>query len=924
MNLSRSSITSSLLLILVSVLCFQGIVANELTLSAIDSAYVTDLNPADKKNYGVDEVYIASHFDETASETGDRTFYSEIAYYFDSNAFPSFNRIKNIYLEATVRTCGAENYFRSGESNQYELARKYVGDQDQKCGLHELRVLLDKSNMTKAQENTSDKERFAIVIQVKPNGSTLYFGANNENVDYIPRMVVEMSQEESDIELKLSGPDQVSQGASADFQAVISNLGGSVDNSVTFNVEFPEGFSLASINSGLPSFSCDNLPCSLPEIAPSESISLDVGFTVSPLTPFGETEITGIAQTERDDVNPDNNIDVLVLNVTEPFNQTDQCLNITNCDSCVAQEFCGWCADTEECIPVSDFNEIDECDVFYLDSCDSCDDIPQLFEFGGEMNHPPEPQVNIHYNPNDQKFHFTVDAAYLRERSSYFIDFVKFNYPSNGEYEVTNCENRETNWKQSRTEDFHKQWLSAAHAHQPGALGTSQFKAYGPSGIWQLESMSCDKIQYSTALTLSDMLTCQDREGTPSVAFNHIPGTSIAELSGELYVSIVIPVDPESGPSEGFTVLEYRYPFTFQFNLELSHSVSISGVAQEDVSNFISMKPMIESYGINDHKLLELNLKTRLEGAEGAHLDNPSVLSIIPVSVSTRPKLECEVPCEQEWKITSEQALQDYIDDYQVSWKITNCNAQGNCEDSGRTAKLKMSLALSHPIQQMGKDDFEAQISVHNSLDSSEVNQGPYEQGDFVFLKKELVLNKNQENSYHLMIENVWICYPSVSSYTPVWDPENDHYGCSQAHGKELPESNILQIIKEGSPERKGKAAAFEAQIHSPQESVLPHWSSAGVSMKAQPMTSNDRTYMVHIESTIVPRYDDAATGWKTVTLLRSDNALTMVSIKGSGDTTDRDESNEPSAVGSWASPSCQLHALGMIMTLIFVLVSLI
>ncbi len=112
-----------------------------------------------------------------------------------------------------------------------------------------------------------------------------------------------------------------------------------------------------------------------------------------------------------------------------------------------------------------------------MPSDDACADI--FDPVGTSTVTPPQPEITIEYDNNEQKFHFTVIAQYLLQGYTWVIDFAPFTGDitkgANG-LAATNCENRVKSDLDNR--DFAAFWNAAPAADYPDALNSENFLAY--------------------------------------------------------------------------------------------------------------------------------------------------------------------------------------------------------------------------------------------------------------------------------------------------------------------------------------------------------------------------------------------------------------------------------------------------------------
>jgi len=478
----------------------------------------------------------------------------------------------------------------------------------------------------------------------------------------------------------------------------------------------------------------------------------------------------------------------------------------------------------------------------------------------------PQPNVTIDFDLANMNFKFSVDADYVREDTTWVVDFGRWDFRSRSIAIPQSCENRLAS-SYAQATSLSQYFASGSDAYATGALNGLQNLAYGPANGWNQTAVSCNRVRYAREMSFSELLGCNDLAGNSLIKFNSLSLTSMLQYDGVLYVTSVNPIWKNAVTKDqitGYETVEFQYPFLFKFGSMINDVVAISA------TNNFNMR--VENVKLNSDNKLQVTLRTEIKSDNGDFLYNgiitngafpvtmvENVTSASSSELNNGVRVTCNQVdgiCYQEWTVTSTNTQPTYQGSFDELWAVAVCQALGNCDKTNPNAPTvtgQYKVAMDVIETKVGQNDFKTKITTHKEIAMANLFSGPFKAGDRVYVRDQLSVQTVDANKFSIKVNNAWICFPSDNTYVPKWNPTLNQFGCSQPIAGKLPASNLIQLIKTKlvSPANTVEAA-FDTLLHAAQSlDALPYKSTVAFSFLAQSLAFQDAVYYIHIETEV-------------------------------------------------------------------------
>jgi hypothetical protein len=472
---------------------------------------------------------------------------------------------------------------------------------------------------------------------------------------------------------------------------------------------------------------------------------------------------------------------------------------------------------------------------------------------------PEIPRTYIGFNDFYKKFQFRVEANYYRENVTWVVDFDKWDETNRQINQPNNCENRLANSYSGL--NFTEYWHSGPHASAE-YLNTLDYPTYGPSGKWKLVPMSCTKVLYEAFLTWDELLGCRGSTGHQLVNFNYLEESKVMQYSGYMTVTAVEPFDGDDH-SRGYRTTEFNFQFALNFNTYCHDVMNMTS----DYSFQLSVRySKLTALGV-----IQVRLITTIESDNGSYLyygqlaglDEGADGNVTDISGIQGP---CSVDgkrCVQYWDAEIRTSHRMYNGVIYVHFYVMECNANGQCvkTPNGVTGRFTLETALNENYLGLNYD-IGCHMSKYNNKFENEYN-GIFHSSDTVYLKSALNLNAEDYDNFELRVQNFWICYTDDPNYVIEYAPLKGKFGCMRLVPGFIEDNTRIHLIYGTTIlNQTERERAFKATIYEPKSnSALPYWSNIGISFAAQPLTTLNKTFSIHVEIIISQRMDEIIDG---------------------------------------------------------------
>lgn len=497
---------------------------------------------------------------------------------------------------------------------------------------------------------------------------------------------------------------------------------------------------------------------------------------------------------------------------------------------------------------------------------------PSLFKrvsgsgFYQTKNPIPQPNVTIDFNTASFSFGFALNTTFFAQGqdTTWVIDFAPFDFRTRALNLPNNCENRlASSYAGVSVANF---WKSANHSMQVGALGTTNFLAYGPSNGWNMVPNQCNGVTFSRTFSFNQLLGCQGSNSLPLIGTANWPSTNMLSYRGSLYATAVSPIWRSSAKDAitGYETVEFSYPFEFKFGSLVNDVVAISS------TNNFNMRVL--NVKLNDENKLVITLRTDLATTTGDFLHKqlvttaPFAVGMIENVTNVDPSLldsngkrkACSLvdgKCYQEWTITSNDVLTTYQGNFGLVWAIAECiNGQCNVNDpSPKTVTGTFAVTMDVVEKKVGTGDFKTKLTTYKAPAMTTEFAGPFRAGDRVYVRDQLSVQPADVEKFSIRVTNAWVCFPDDSTFVPKWNPAQNMYGCSRESAK-IPAANIIQIINNRiATSDNAVQQSLNTLLHAAKSlAALPYSTTVAFSFLAQALSFQDAIYYIHVETEVL------------------------------------------------------------------------
>ncbi|KAL6046591.1 hypothetical protein QOT17_022119 [Balamuthia mandrillaris] len=250
-----------------------------------------------------------------------------------------------------------------------------------------------------------------------------------------------------------------------------------------------------------------------------------------------------------------------------------------------------------------------------------CTDIPDLGSTPSFFA-PPTPAVTISLDV--LRIHFQIDAAYIRNQSSYLIDFWDFDVtPGTGDHANgvnRTCSNHDA--ASLSPYEFTEGWLTSpqadfdgdVHASIPDALDNPDYVPYYTTNtVWSVAALSCSQVRFTASIPVSALVRNTQptdcfyaRDSDPAAS-----STTGLAYAASLYINVVRPRDMEDVDA-GYFKTTFIYPFQFSI-AETVTDLEATSEEWDFVVNILDFD-VVHSGGSEG---LTITLRTVIEDPEG-------------------------------------------------------------------------------------------------------------------------------------------------------------------------------------------------------------------------------------------------------------------------------------------------------------------
>eukprot|EP01083_Nonionella_stella_P084379 233577_1 len=130
--------------------------------------------------------------------------------------------------------------------------------------------------------------------------------------------------------------------------------------------------------------------------------------------------------------------------------------------------------------------------------------------------------------------------------TTYVIDFEDFDAHKSSIRDPGTCQNRVATDLTESAASWDTLWSYSESPGLSGHLGTANYLAYPPPGVWSVEMADIETachVVYTASLTWAQLMDCTGSDGTPFVT--PVDSEDALTLSGTVYINVVSPFSPK-------------------------------------------------------------------------------------------------------------------------------------------------------------------------------------------------------------------------------------------------------------------------------------------------------------------------------------------------------------------------------------------
>lgn len=451
---------------------------------------------------------------------------------------------------------------------------------------------------------------------------------------------------------------------------------------------------------------------------------------------------------------------------------------------------------------------------------------------------PPLPTGEIGWNNQTHTLDFAVTSQYLRDTHTMLVDFADFNIDNDNIRDATVCGNR----PDLTGMPFAYLWESAETLDQPQSIG-GMFGAYPSTDgtKWTVEAPSCDEITYSTKLSLSEMMSCRNREGGYAITIannGHGDGQDIV-YEGAMFWNVIRPIDTANEDS-GYA--RFRTVFPFKFSFQSRFTAIVNSVSE------ILFRIFIRSAQLDTNGNLSFVVETQYPGTG---LTNPTVTSGPSVLVSQGaipaacPNNGPDDICIQKWTYTKNTWTTNDNGAYTFGW-MSGSHAL--------SAVMTIEQEQHDPVVELGIVYGECTLHVFDSSEDNmrggvgevDTSKFKFNPQDEILVRANIDLEVADRTNFDAHVVNAWICYTTIDGYAIEYDAHKGKLGCQDP--LVLANGESIQLIDDYLVSDKIAATPFNARLVQDGTWNLPVGPSAGIGFSAFPITHRPNPYAIQLE----------------------------------------------------------------------------
>jgi len=430
-----------------------------------------------------------------------------------------------------------------------------------------------------------------------------------------------------------------------------------------------------------------------------------------------------------------------------------------------------------------------------------CTGIPDLGS-AGSFSAPPLPTVNIALSGLEVQFNVT--ATYIRNDTTWMIDFWDFNSAPGGDSADgtgrTCCNHVPSHYPA----EFPEWWWSAVRATYDSAINPTISNAlndvlypnYDPQGsIWTIYPVDCSTVLFTATIPVSHLVrnTTSDCHYSPSLSAATTPNGLV--YSGSLYVNAIRPRNYTEADA-GYYKSTFIFPFSFSLQSTVSDLYSVSSKWNFDVA--------IETLNAafqGGSPGLTMELQTTVFGTS---LQNaPEIVNFTVLSFPTSPyesiqttRLSDNGKCSGSdtgsciilWKVfvpevarsnfgTQNEYNLQYTGQYDFRWTT----AAGDYLQ----ADIFVTESAANPTTNLTQipvpstvDFFKSESTMQNLTNSGLGGSPEYTSGEQIWVRQSFDVSPSDVKAFIFTLKSAWVCYSSEAFFTPTL--ANGGTGCSQ------------------------------------------------------------------------------------------------------------------------------------------------
>ncbi|KAL6061767.1 hypothetical protein QOT17_012663 [Balamuthia mandrillaris] len=431
-----------------------------------------------------------------------------------------------------------------------------------------------------------------------------------------------------------------------------------------------------------------------------------------------------------------------------------------------------------------------------------CSGIPDLGS-AGSFSAPPAPSVTI--TLNGLQVQFQVDVAYIRNQSSYMIDFWDFDItPTTGDSADgagRTCSNHDD---ANFVADFADWWFSSpqadydsvVHASIPDALDNTDYMPYVTTGTeWAVTAVDCDTVRFTSSIPVSALVR-NTEAGDCSYSGDTDPAASATGLdyTANLFVNVIRPRD-EDDDAAGY----YKTTFVFPFTFSIAETVTDLDVISEEWDFEVNILDFDVTHSGGNEGLV-FTFRTLIQDPDRVTpVNSPNILQAgfaatnYPLkaardAASEQPTLtrvgdngNCAGstnPCIITWTADFDELTQpqaggesnfnaQYTGEFEFTWTTTGGDVL--------QANIYVDISAEDPDTDLGEipvpsaiEFFETQAAMQ-LVDTNPTGMNPavFSSGEDIWVRHSFLVDDADVQAFEFTLKQAFVCYSMVPGVSP-------------------------------------------------------------------------------------------------------------------------------------------------------------